>query len=719
MNARNRSQQNGLQQQEVVSSMVPGVVAQPGTEEEIDLRQLLVVFLRRWSIMVAAFVAVVAAGAVYTWMMPAIYKATATILVGSSSGSSGGGEEMPLLADLRALTRSRSVQTQAEIIKSPAIAGEALKDLPEEYQELVDEEEIEVKPLRDTDIIQVSSFSTNPEAAAALANAIVDRHIEANREENRQQAKAAREYVGEQLEKVHKSLVEAQEKLKDFKQANLTIDLEAKSVKLIAQLAEIETDLRSSQVELASTRANLATKEADAISLSGEIIQTQRLADSLSVTTIKSHLVELELERTQLLQEYTPTSPEVRRLAQQIKEAQAQLEYEAVTAIAQDLAPVQAMVWVLEAQVSALESSANRAQGKLARLPEQEYRLAQITINLQVLHQTYNLLNEEYQKLRISEEARLANVRIVSPAQAPESPVRPRKMVNMALATVLGLMLALGLALVVDRLDDRVRTEEDAVMAVGAPVLAHLRMFPEIEELSLEKAEKQSDLLEIFRTLRSNITLSAVDEPLRVLLVTSTQPREGKTVVATNLAIALAMDGKRTVLVDTDLRRPHIHDRMGVSNEAGLSNVAIGERSLKEVLQETHIPNLEVLTCGPIPPNPAEMLNSQAWRDSLAKLKEQVDFIVMDSSPVLMFTDAQVLASMADATLMVVSAPETSRRALAQGTKLLSIVSANLVGIVLNKLERRFGAGSYYYYHYDDYYHDKEGEKKKKRRRRS
>ena len=339
-------------------------------------------------------------------------------------------------------------------------------------------------------------------------------------------------------------------------------------------------------------------------------------------------------------------------------------------------------------------------------------------MDLQVLQHTYNLLNEEYQKLRISEEARLANVRIVSPAQVPESPVRPRKMVNMALATVLGLMLALGLALVVDRLDDRVHTEEDAVMAVGAPVLAHLRMFPETEELSLEEAKSGSDLLEIFRTLRSNITFSAVDKPLRILLVTSTQPKEGKTVVATNLAIALAMDGKRTVLVDADLRRPHIHDHMGVSNEAGVSNVAIGERSLKEALQETHIPNLEVLTAGPIPPNPAEMLNSQAWRDCLAKLKEQVDFVVIDSPPVLMFTDAQVLANMADATLMVVSARETSRRALAQGAKLLSIVDANVVGIVLNKLERRFGAGSYYY-HYDDYYQDEDGKKKKKRRRRS
>ena len=700
--------------------MVPGAVARPGTEEEIDLRQLLVVFLRRWSIMVAAFVAVVAAVAAYSWMAPAVYKATATILVGSASGSSGDGEEMPLLADLRALTRSRSVQTQAEIIKSPAIAGEALKELPEEYQEVVDEEEIEVRPLRDTDIIQVSAFSTNPEAAAALANAVVDRHIEANQEENRQQAKAAREYVGEQLEKVHKALVEAQEKLKNFKEANLTVDLEAESVKLIAQLAEIEADLRRSQVELASTRANLAAKEADAIRLSGETIETERLADSPNVTTIKSHLVELELERTQLLQEYTPISPEVRRVAQQIKEAQAQLEYEAATAIAQDVAPVQAKAWALEAQVSALKSSANRAQGKLARLPEQEYRLAQLTMDLQVLQHTYSLLNEEYQKLRISEEARLANVRIVSPAQAPESPVRPRKMVNMALAMVLGLMLALGLALVVDRLDDRVHTEEDAVMAVGAPVLAHLRMFPETEELSLEKAKSGSDLLEIFRILRSNITLSAVDKPLRVLLVTSTQPREGKTVVATNLAIALAMDGKRTVLVDADLRRPHIHDRMGVSNEAGLSNVAIGERSLKEALQETHIPNLEVLTCGPIPPNPAEMLNSQAWRDCLAKLKEQVDFIVMDSPPVLMFTDAQVLASMADATLMVVSAREARRRGVVQSAKLLSIVDANLVGIVLNKLERRFGAGSYYYYyyHYDDYYQDEEGTKKKKKRRR-
>lgn len=162
---------------------------------------------------------------------------------------------------------------------------------------------------------------------------------------------------------------------------------------------------------------------------------------------------------------------------------------------------------------------------------------------------------------------------------------------------------------------------------------------------------------------------------------------------------------------------------MGVVNEVGLSNVAIGERSLDEALQKTHIPNLEVLTCGPVPPNPAEMLNSQAWRDCLEQLKERADYVVMDSPPLLMFTDAQVLASMADATLMVVSARDASRRGVAQSAKLLSIIDANLLGIVLNKLERSFGTGSYYYYyyyyHYGDYYNDEEGGNKRKRRTRN
>ena len=693
--------------------------------DELDLRQVLSLVMRRWLVILTTFVVIVGTVAAYTWTARPVYKAAATILVDiSSSGGGSISQELPLLSDIRALTQARSVETQAEIIKSPVVLQAAYDKLSPALQELVvgaggtvAPSAVEVKPLRNTDVISVSAYAYGPEAAAELANLICEHYVQTSQDSNRRDVRAAAQYVKGQLETVRKELEDSQRALRNYKEANKTIDLTVEAQALAGHNAQVQSELRRAESELAGARAELSAATRRELALRGETVTAESLAASPTVETLKKALVDLEQKRLETLQEYRGTSPEVRALAKQIAHVREQLQDEAKTALAQSAAPIQANVWALEAQTAALGGAAGRVQRDLLRLPEQEYQLAELTQELEVQRQTYRMLNEQYQVLRISEEGRMANARLISPAEPPSSPVRPRKRTNMALAAVLGLMLAFGLAMVVDRLDDRVHSEEEAVLATGSPVLAHLRFERDPEELVLTADTRRSSLLETFRMLRSNIMFSSPDRPIKTIVITSTQPNEGKTLIASDLAVVMALDDKRTLLVDADLRRPSIHRRMGVGNEIGLTNIAVGHNALADSLQPTDVPNLTVMTSGPLPPSPPELLNSQAWRGCMQQLREQFDFVVFDSPPLANFTDAQVLASMTDATLLVVSAREARKQVIARCRDLLAIAGAAIVGIVLNKLPRSFGPGGYYYYYY--HYYDYEGGDGTKRRRSS
>jgi len=301
--------------------------------------------------------------------------------------------------------------------------------------------------------------------------------------------------------------------------------------------------------------------------------------------------------------------------------------------------------------------------------------------------------------------------------------VRPRRSVNLLLGIVLGLLLGFGLAMLAERLDDRVHSEEEATAASGAPLLGLIRRMRGSEAVLLAAPDERSDLLESFRALRTSITLSAADTPVRILVVTSSRPSEGKTTTAYNLARVLALDGRRTIIVDADLRRPSLQTCLGCPNDVGLTNVAIGQKSVADVLRETETPGLQAILAGPVPPNPPELLNSSAWRRAVDDLRGMAEYVIIDTPPVTMFTDAQVVASMSDATIMVVSASDTNAGQLRESHRLLDTVGARLLGFVMNKVERRFGSGYYYSHYYYSYHYGEDsegnGHRKSRRRKRS
>ena len=296
---------------------------------------------------------------------------------------------------------------------------------------------------------------------------------------------------------------------------------------------------------------------------------------------------------------------------------------------------------------------------------------------------------------------------MVEPAEPPIEPSSPRVLLNTVLAALVGLLLALGVAFLAEYLDDTVKSAEDVEEATGLPTLGAITRIKTDKGRSeiyrmITLLYPRSPITEAFRTLRTNTEFASVDTPLRTLLVTSSVQGEGKTTTAANLAVVFGQTGRRTLLVDADLRKPGVHTILGLPNKVGLSTLLLNEgAALDSLTQDTEQENLRVLTTGPLPPNPAELLGSQRFLVVLEHLTSVFDIVVIDSPPVQAVADAAILSAIVDGTLFVIDSGKTRRNAVRLGREALAKAGANMLGAVLNRLSPKArGEGYYYYSHY-------------------
>jgi capsular exopolysaccharide synthesis family protein len=311
--------------------------------------------------------------------------------------------------------------------------------------------------------------------------------------------------------------------------------------------------------------------------------------------------------------------------------------------------------------------------------------------------------------------SRPGDVSIVEAATTPDSPVRPKVLLDTILGALAGLILACGLAALLEYLDDTVKSPDEVEAAAGLTTLGGVARFhrPRSPEAGLIATRHRHPVAEAYRMLRTNVQFSTLEQSAQTLLVTSANPGEGKTTTVANLALVMAQAGKRVIAVDSDLRRPSLHRFFGVGNGTGLTTLLLsGEPELDGCLKPTAFDNLWVLPSGPQPPNPSELLGSRRLESVLQTLKQSADVIVMDSPPALAVADASILASRVDGTLLVVDSGHTRAGSLTRAKEALGRAKTNLMGAVLNKLTQR--GRDYYYYRY--YYGDAEGHKTRRRR---
>ncbi|MCX6028928.1 MAG: polysaccharide biosynthesis tyrosine autokinase [Chloroflexi bacterium] len=370
----------------------------------------------------------------------------------------------------------------------------------------------------------------------------------------------------------------------------------------------------------------------------------------------------------------------------------------------------------LEREITSVEDDIARTQTTLQTASDDAQKI-RLETSLAQYRSTYSNLVASYQQIKLAEAQATDNIVMAEPAQVPRSSIRPRIATNTLLAMVIGALLAVSVAFLIEYLDDTIKTPDDIDRLTGLSTLGAIARFRDTgaPRQLIAWLNTQAPETEAYRVLRTNIQFSSVDKPIRTLLVTSPSPSEGKSTTAANLAAVMAQTGQKVILVDTDLRRPVMHKVIGVPNNTGLTTAMLENApiTLSDHLSPTQVENLSVLTSGPIPPNPSELLGSHRMASLIEQLSQQADLVIFDSPPVLAVTDAAVLGRQVDGVLLVADAGQTREQALAHAAQELRKTGANLLGVALNRLDTRRG-GYYYYYYYYYYSGDEHGEKRRR-----
>jgi tyrosine-protein kinase len=369
----------------------------------------------------------------------------------------------------------------------------------------------------------------------------------------------------------------------------------------------------------------------------------------------------------------------------------------------------------LEADINTTKAEIIRLQSALGQMFSAR-EIADTQTQIAALQQKLSNMQANYgQLLGFTEKGAVNTLNIIEYAAVPIHPIGPNRLMTILTAAAIGFALALAAAFLLDYMDDTVKTPADVNRSMQLTTLAGISRISGTSpaERLVTVNYPKSPISEAYRVLRTNLQFSSLDRPLKTIVVTSPNPVEGKSTTVANLGVVMAQAGKRVIVVDADLRRPTMHRLFGLDNREGLTTALITDTPLLDgQLQPTAIDNLRVLSTGPLPPNPSELLGSRRMATLIDRLKEEADVVLFDSPPSLAVTDASVLATQADGVLIVADAGRTRRGSAEQAASRLRQVGANLLGVVLNRL-RSGGAGSNYYYYY--YYH---GDDKRRRRSR-
>ncbi|MBN1996281.1 polysaccharide biosynthesis tyrosine autokinase [candidate division KSB1 bacterium] len=612
---------------------------------------------------------------------------------------------------------------------------------------------IRVIPIRNTDVIEIKVRAHSPFEAAYVTNAVATAYRRLNQEQSQKEVRQVKNFLEEQLGQYEKDLSQSEEALKNYKERAKVVALPQETEELVRKSAEFETLYNAAKTEMEAAKRRLeyidnqlakqhVNIDIGAISSQPYLDELKRQIGEKEAERAKyvAQLIELgayEDNKERIKQEFeVPIEALKQKFTQEVAKVAA-AEFVDPMRVAGDLLSskiaAETEFQSLQPKVEAFGKMVEEYDFELEALPEKSLTLARLMRTAQVDEKIYIMLQEKYQESRITEVGQLGNVRIIDQAVPIKSPVSPKKNLNLFLGIVIGLGLGLGLAFTMEYLDSSMRTAED-VETLGLPLLITipsikpvqsngvLSRFTSFEDKEAEAINERlvchlkakSPIAEAYRTMRTNILFSAPENPKHVIMITSSGPKEGKSTSVSNLAITFSQMGTKTLLIDGDLRRPMVHKLFNVDKSEGLTNVLVGKTILENTVRQIdELPNLDILTCGIIPPNPSELLGSIKMKNLLSDARGKYGMILIDTPPIIAVTDPSVLSPLVDGVILVIRSGVTQREAVVRAIDQLRRVEAPLLGILLNDLKVGDMYGSYYYYYY--YYYDSDGEKKKHR----
>jgi polysaccharide biosynthesis transport protein len=674
--------------------------------DEISLQQYLdVIRRRRWTIL-NTVVAVLVVGAVATALMTPIYEADAKLLVLATDPQFAAMNTEDPLVDLLAMAQPESVDTQMEVLRSQPFTDEVLRAAGVTADK--QKPQIRVVGVKDTDVIDVKVQGPDPQLAARVANTMLTHYLDRTRDQSLQEISRARQFVQKEAQRAQRTLQNAEDALAEFQRTNRIAQLTAEQQSRTRQLAELEVKSTETRTNITRVRSEMREVQSQLARMPRERVVAAG-HENPSISALQAKLAEATVDRATLLRSYRPTHIKVRTIDATIANLKAQLAAEPLELRVPLHVPNERYDKLLDrldgyqdeldgllAQEAQIEPQLTLQRQRMDQLGPWEERLTRLQRTRDMAEKSYLNLASRLEDLQIRENARRTTARIIEHAEQPDSPIRPRKATNIAVSLLLGLLLGGCLAFMLDLLDDRITTSEEVDRLLGLPTLAHIPAIAGDRRL-IHALPSHSQGSESYRGLRSSISFSAIDAPLATLALTSARSGEGKSTTAINLALAMAMDDRDVILVDADLRRPSIHQKLGLPPSPGLTDVLTGHCTLEEALQAVPNQGLLVLTSGPIPPNPAEMLNTAAMENLLQQLRGMANIVILDTPPCLPVTDAQVLGAKLDGMILVAQMGEARKAEVQRMRALLDQAHIRVLGLVFNRVSRH--DSDYYYRH--------------------
>jgi polysaccharide biosynthesis transport protein len=694
-----------------------------------QLRAVWDLLLKHQWLILATTVVLTVLVAVYSFKTKPVYQASGRIDVEA---------ELPLLQSLNELFRTGEADdsflaTQVSILQSDNLAWETVQQLGLDKVESPNPAQsqsqtvgiapakknaiiagfkggLKVERAKDTRMVTVSYESTDPHHAALAVNTVIKNYIETNFRTKYDATRQATGWMEQRLDELKLKVEKSQQAMVAYERQNNIVNLSEKQTVTEARFEDLSKDLSQAQ-------SDRLTKEALYKMVASDDGQVGFIQGNSLLASLEAKAVGLKEEYSEAVAQYGPTYPKSLRLQDQIKDEDSLITRERKRIVDnvhnEYLAALQRERF-LAAAVADQKKEVERANQLLIEhnLLKREFDSNQ---------QLYDSLLQRLKDANVSAGLRATNIHIIDEAPIPSYPIRPNKARNIEFALVAGLVLGIALAFTKEALDNSIKNAQEMEKLTGLPTLAivpmgrsSVRARPSLTsgngvngnagyavELSVLK-KPGAAISEAFRALRTSVLLSTAERPPQVVLVTSSQPSEGKTSTSLNLAATLAQKGSRVLLLDADLRRPGTAKALDIPNIRGLSGILTGAHDFEDsLLQKVEgLESLFLLPTGPRPPNPAELLCSMKMEKLLLQLRQEFDHIIIDSPPILPITDATILSSLVDGVIMVVECESTSRAALSRACHVMEHSGGKILGTVFNKVDvRRDGYYGYRYYH--------------------
>lgn len=698
-------------------------------KEGLDVKTVWrILFKRRWTV-ITFFVVVVSLVTLASFLATPIYRAEVIVQIAPEAPQVVTFKEVVSLGSSNYWEVKSYYETQFKIIRSKRIAQKVLERLnllsAPPFSDSDDPVEallgrVSVEPIKGSQLIGIYVEDADPKLAAKLCNALAYIYAEDNLVRKFEISTEALDWLGRESVGIGSQLQTAELKLQEFREKHNIVSFEESQNTVMQRLKELSTALTDAKKQRLEAQGRYEEVK--------RVLNNPELAESFPgvvnnelIQDLKSQLISEEAELAQIAQKYKPEHPEYKRVEARWLALKKQIE----TEVKRILKSFELDYRVALEREKSIQKAMDELQAEALALSRKTLEYEVMKNEVESLRQMYSSLKTRSREAEITGNIAANNITVIDAAEVPRDPVRPRKKLNVALAIFVGLIGGIGLAFLQEFLDNTVKTQEEIELFTRLPFLGSVPSFKtELEagekpSLLFSNAHPRSSFAESLRVVRTNLIFSLANRAHRRVLITSPGPQDGKTTIVVNLGIILAQGGARVLIVDSDLRKPLVGKLFEIERDAsGLSDLILGRVGLDEAVRPTTVENLFVVTSGPIPPNPSELLSTPRFEELAGMFAQRFDWVLFDSPPVVAVADSVVLCRLVDGVVLVVKSGKTTRELLKRAHRQLADVSAPIVGMALNDYDVR--AEGYKYYYYYRYYRSATDEASgAKRRRRS